>query len=285
MKLPVVVGVDGSAQSAAAAEWAGYQARRSGSGLRLLHAVRPPRPGAATGRSERLPDPVGELHVRIARLLPELDVSLVRCAGDALHVLSAAAEHSELLVLGSRGLGGFAGPLVGSVALDVVAVAHRPVVLVRSGMASEHAGSGEVVLGVEGSRPCEEVIGFAFEEAAKRGAVLRAVHGGLPPAGPYLTKAPLPQPQIRIALAAAQVQQLQDCLDRWSDKFPEVRTSVELMDHGAARALVQASASADLLVVGRRIPERSLPGLHLGPVAHAVVHHAHCPVAVVPHTA
>ncbi|XES01249.1 universal stress protein [Streptomyces sp. S1D4-11] len=68
----------------------------------------------------------------------------------------------------------------------------------------------------------------------------------------------------------------------WCEKFPEVAVTETVTEGRAGGELIHASASAALLVVGRRVRETRL-GTHLGSVAHAVLHHAPCPVAVVPH--
>ncbi|WP_316765001.1 universal stress protein, partial [Streptomyces herbicida] len=135
---PVVVGVDGSAESLAAAQWAAREAVRSERSLRLVHAWnRHPRPrdGEIENAAQRhlarrvlrqAEDAARAMSPRV-RLYDEL------VEGPAVEVLreaAEAAEGAELVVLGSRGLSGFTGFLVGSVALGVVGRATRPVVLV-----------------------------------------------------------------------------------------------------------------------------------------------------------
>jgi nucleotide-binding universal stress UspA family protein len=77
---------------------------------------------------------------------------------------------------------------------------------------------------------------------------------------------------------------LSDALRPWQEKYPRVAVATDLMLLHAAEALLNASRGADLLVVGRRTDPRAAEG-RLGPVAHAVLHHARCPVAVAPHGA
>ncbi|GAA2783883.1 universal stress protein [Kitasatospora paracochleata] len=279
----VVVGVDGSAASEAAAGWAAEQAHRTGRSLRMIHAGVPEaRPAEQPAeRAESLPEPLRALRDRLAAALPESAVSCEQVPGDPAYALVAAGERAGLLVLGSRGLGGFAGLLVGSVGLRAAAHAACPVVLVRAD--GEGGEDGEVVVGVEGGRPCDEALAFAFEQAAGRGVRLRALQSSPPPAGPYDTEAPLDQREIRDSLAASELVRLQDALGRWRDKFPAVPVEAEVTAAPAARALTEASRSASLVVVGRRLRHTRVAAPMLGPVTHAVLHHAHSPVAVVPH--
>lgn len=185
----VTAGIDGSPESLAAAHWAAREATRRGAALCLVHAWEwhpRPAPSVPADMSERalaedLPERVAD-SVRAAH--PGLQVIGQALADSPVSVLLKAAELAELLVLGSRGLGGVAGFLTGSVSQRVVARASGPVVLVRTGgsIADEHFSAPDgispeeipgipyrdVVLGLDTGRPCDELIGFAFEAAARR---------------------------------------------------------------------------------------------------------------------
>ncbi|MFB7470819.1 universal stress protein [Kitasatospora sp. NPDC056184] len=300
----VTVGIDGSVQSAAAAEWAAREAHRRGLALRMIHVA-----GTEADALERelgggaeLPGRVAEICDGIAAAWPGLDVTCEVQPGHPAYTLAAASGRAELLVLGSRGLGGFTGLLVGSVGLRTAARSLAPVVLVRaeSGRtdapaaatsadatsadgAPADAAPGDVVVGVEGDRPCDAVLEFAFERAADLGARLRALESRPTSHDVYTTQAPVEQAEIRESLAAAEQVRLQDALARWQDKFPQVRVEVEVCPWSASRALVEASRGASLVVLGRRTARVPLTGPHLGPVVQSVLHHAHAPVAVVPH--
>ncbi|MFD5463929.1 universal stress protein [Kitasatospora sp. NPDC127059] len=281
----VVAGVDGSAESTAAARWAAYDAHRRGVALRLV-CVLPPEGGdlpPLEAGGDRLPECVTELRAQLAHALPLLEVACEPIPGSAWSALAAAGERGGLLVLGSSGPGGVTGRLLGSVALRAAAEARCPVVLVPVGAADPEAGPGEVVVGLRGGRQSDAVIGFAFEEASRRGAVLRALEGRVEPYGPLRTGAPIGPDEIRRSLVEAETVHLRDALAHWRDKFPEVRTSAEVSGWSASRTLVEASRSAALVVVGRRAPARPTGVPKLGHVAHAVIHRAHGPVAVVPH--
>ncbi|AVH60912.1 universal stress protein [Streptomyces dengpaensis] len=188
MTRTVTVGLDGSPESRAAAEWAAREAQLLGLPLRLVHVWEPvPAPmaqapllGAETQQhwTERIPREAAE-GIRLRH--PGLDVITEQLSGRPADVLTSAAQDAELLVLGSRGLSGIGGFMVGSVGLSVVAHVQRPVVLVRAGeqAADEHemdpagipssaAPFRPVVLGLDIESPDDELIGFAFAAAARR---------------------------------------------------------------------------------------------------------------------
>lgn len=197
-------------------------------------------------------------------------------------------------MLGSRGLSGFTGFLVGSVALGVVARAERPVVLVRAGeeAADEHvlAEDGgastrtpyrDVVLGLDLGDPCDEVIEFAFEAARTRGARLKVVHAWQPSSPISLGPG-----DIGLVDEPRQAEEwlgfMTAVLQVWREKYSGVEVTETVTEGRAQSVLVRAASGASLLVVGRRITERPA-GPRTGPVAHAAIHHVGCPVAVVPH--
>ncbi|MFF4525055.1 universal stress protein [Streptomyces bluensis] len=280
----VTVGVDGSAESLAAAHWAAREALRRGASLRLVHAwQRRPRPApapAGTSERDRAERTLDRAVASVRAAHPGLRIVAGLVPGSAVDALLTAAAEGELLVLGSRGLSGGAGFAVGSVSQRVVAGAPHPVVLVRAGVASadEHLPVSDgvspeeipetpyrdVVLGLDTPRPGDELIEFAFEAARHRAAGLRVVHAFSVPsaegAGPRT-----------------------DPLRPWREKFPGVPVTETVSGEGqAATALIRASSRASLVVVGRRTRGSRL-GTRIEPVTHAVLHHAGCPVAVVPH--
>ncbi|MDX3714730.1 universal stress protein [Streptomyces europaeiscabiei] len=280
-----VVGLDGSAESRAAAQWAAREAKRRFLPLTLVHAweavpdpmaMAPPLLGAQTHQwwSERVAREVAdELRLRH----PGLEVSVEQVPGPPAEVLTEAAKDAELLVLGSRGLSGIGGFLVGSVGQAVVAHTGQPVVLVRAG---EQAVGGPVVLGLDADHPDDTVIAYAFEAAARRVTPLRVVHAwSLPPYFAYGLPA---DPELNAALAKQDAATLAEVLHPWKEKYPAVEVIEESGSGSPAVHLADASRHASLVVVGRRI-RRSPLGAHIGPVTHAVLHHATAPVAVVPH--
>ncbi|QKW23537.1 universal stress protein [Kitasatospora sp. NA04385] len=282
----IVTGFDGSARSEAAVGWAAAEAALRGVPLRVVHAwpwlgtARADRPAAVAPRHSALPE-LDELAERLRQVHPGLDVVTEAVADDPADALLARATDHRLVVLGSRGLGGFAGLLVGSVGLAVAARSAVPVVLVRDGAPAAPADGGrrpEVVVGVAGeSAPA--VLEFAFAEAERRGARVRAVHGW--EAVPFWTAAGWVPPQEDVELRGAELRdELVKALVPVRSAHPGVEAVAETRTGGAGHALVAASADADLVVVGRRAHRL---GPRLGAVAHAAIHHCAAPVAVVPH--
>ncbi|MFE7561878.1 universal stress protein [Kitasatospora sp. NPDC057500] len=289
----VLAGVDGSPESTAAAHWAAEEALRRGAPLRLLHAW----PWLTDGRAS-FADPE-DLPVAAQRMLtgaaedvqaryPGLTVETDVVLDAAVDGLVAAAGDAALLVLGSRGLGGFTGLLLGSVSMAVAGRAAAPVVVVRptdpaedpAGDPAEERAVPEVVVGVDAAAPDDAVLDFAFRAAALRGARVRAVHGwDLPPA--FAVVGFLPSGSEMAQLQAVEEKALADALAAHRRRHPETEV-VEEARLGAARTLVEDSAGAALVVVGRRRRPHDI-GPRLGRIAHAVLHHAQAPVAVVPH--
>ena len=293
MRLPVLVGVDGSERAAAAADRAAREAVLRGVPLRLLHAS-PSLPGAVVPGPalDRLRDIGAQLLQRtvadLAGRYPDLRVESVQADDAPAVALAAAARDAGLLVAGMRGTGGFEGLAVGSVALRVAATAPCPVVLVphRPGAFAEGGpaahSTGPVVLGFDAHRPAGEVADFAFSAADAHAARLHVVQAWALPAESVSSRILVVTEEDRASWEDQEVLRLADVLRPWQEKYPGVTVAGDLMLLHPAEALLNASRSADLLVVGRRAEPRGAEG-RLGPVAHAVLHHARCPVAVVPH--
>ncbi|KJS63271.1 universal stress protein [Streptomyces rubellomurinus] len=278
---PVVVGVDGSPESLTASEWAAREAQRRGLSLELLRAWPWPKRDVV-GSDQTYRHALAELADRereLRALAPDVPVSSSTVSADPVEALETAAQSAALLVLGSRGLGAVLGSLVGSVSQEVLRRAGCPVVLVRAG---EAGSDGPVTVGLDLAHPAGDVLAFAFEAAALRSAPLRVVHVWAPPAGSgYLSPSAVDGQQAE--LSAVEQDGLARALAPWRARHPGVDVTAEPVRGKAAVELVDAAATARLLVVGRRT--RHLPFLHhhLGPVARAAIHHAHCPVAVVPY--
>ncbi|MEU7605384.1 universal stress protein [Streptomyces sp. NPDC040724] len=284
----VAVGVDGSPESRAAARWAAQEAVLRHVPLRLVHAVDwpldPVFPGLGRQDVDRWADrALTETAEELHRLHPLLEITTRRPAAQPAAALAAEATDAGLLVLGSRGLGGLVGFLVGSVAMSALVATDTPTVMVRiaDDPDSPRTGSGsEVVVGVDIHESCDRVLAFAFEEAARRNCALRAVHGWKMPAA--YTYVPFIDPDDERDIGRSITRMVDDLLLTWRHKFPDVDVSPSVRMGSAGDHLVRASQGAGLVVVGRHL-RRSPLGTHLGSVAHAVLHHAAAPVAVVAH--
>ncbi|MET8765631.1 universal stress protein [Streptomyces sp. NPDC004658] len=301
MSRTVTVGLDDSPESRGAAEWAAREALLRGLPLKIVHVQEPtPRYVARTPLLDL--DSYRHWAEQLARESadgirlrhPGIEVTTEQLTGTVADVLCEAAGYAELLVLGSRGLGGLGGFVVGSVSLGVVARAERPVVLVRAGeqAADEHrmdpagvpsaaAPFRPVVLGLDVGEPDDTLLEFALDAAARRKAALRAVQAW--PEPPTSFHGFPTDAAFHDSLARGQASLLGKVLRPWREKFPEVDVIEASRCGSAAQVLVNDSRDASLVVVGRRI--RTGPfGARIGHVTHSALHHIAAPVAVVAHT-
>jgi nucleotide-binding universal stress UspA family protein len=280
---PVVVGVDGSEESLRAVEWAALEAKRHSSPLRIVSAPSlVPRmhaynaspaaiANALRGIAARALDAAVARSEEVTQGLP-ITTSLLS-GPPALAVAESGAEAS-MLVVGARGAGGFAAMLLGSVSRYAAARAPCPVVVVREESMAVHR---EIVAGIRDPQDTTEALAFAFEEAALRGADLVAVHTWFPSAPGATELRPTNPDRIRAEAASS----LAAALGGWRDKYPGVRFRHDIVHGHPARVLAGYSARADLVVLGRHgHPAGAGPGI--GSIQHAVLDHAHGPVAVVP---
>ncbi|MFI0828052.1 universal stress protein [Streptomyces roseolus] len=290
MSRTVTVGIDGSRESLAAADWAADEALSRDRLLRLVHVrsddadvgTRHADPETQRRWAEDLLHAAAQ-HVRSTR--PDVRMETAHIRGDPVESLTAAADTAELLVLGSRGLGGVTGFIAGSVSLAVLARVSHPVVLVRvrePGEREPARTAGDVVLGLDlPRRGGDDALAFAFGCADRHGCGLRAVHSwSLPPVYGLGTADVLPV--LREEVAAERQRELEAALAPWSAKHPDIAVGGQSRQGRPAQDLVDAAREARLLVVGLR-HRSSRVGAHVGPVIHAVLHHAAAPVAIVPH--
>ncbi|MFG2907510.1 universal stress protein [Kitasatospora sp. NPDC048286] len=281
MTAPVVAGFDGSPESLAATEWAAHEARRRACPLDLLEAWPWPHRDVV-GSEETYRHALDRLELRAEELRPLAGDGPVTSAivpTDPAEALEAAGNSASLLVLGSRGLGAVRGFLVGSVSQEVLRRASCPVALVR---ADAVESDGPVLVGLDVAHPMDDVLAFAFDAAARRRAPLRVVHVWSPPvASEYMALQAVGG--LKGELSSVERTRFAEQLDPWRERRPEVSVTADLIQGSRSVALVDAAAEARLLVIGRRL-RRTLVGSHLGPVAHAAIHHVRCPVALVPHS-
>lgn len=279
---PIVVGIDGSDEALEATRWAAVEAERSGVGVRLVGAV-PWTHFRALGPVAMEADDSRAAAFRVARenleraaaeagrTVPRDRVEYEIHDGKPASVLATESESASLLVVGDRGSGGFAGLLVGSAAVSVAATSRCPVVVVRGGAGPPDA---PVIVGVSGSADGDAAVGFAFGQASERGVPLVAVRAWsdevLGSAAAFLDRSEIERRETTV---------LGETLAPWQHKFPRVTVQHRLVLDRPAAALVTGSADAQLVVVGSRGHGERV-GTLLGSVSRSVVHHAHCPVAV-----
>jgi nucleotide-binding universal stress UspA family protein len=279
---PVIAATDGSQESMRAVEWAAREATLRKATLRIVAiAVLPQRmipspatPEAVAGMIERsMRRALAAAAQEVATLEPDLAIETQLLDGAPAQVLVEAAAEASMLVLGSRGAGGFSAMILGSVSRYVATHAAVPVVVAREDTMAAHR---EIVVGVRDPAQSDAALGFGFEEAALRQARLLAVHARSW-SGPGHTEVP-----------AGENSHLESAVTTWQEKFPEVEARWEVVHGHPGRVLAGLSARADLVVLGRHAPgEPHAPGVSshapgVGSATHAVLSHAHGPVISVP---
>jgi nucleotide-binding universal stress UspA family protein len=290
---PVLVGYDGSEPSTLALRWALDEASRRHLGVTILHADAPDvvLSAVAIGYYQQPDDPrpvtdAGLLEhaaATAAELAPDVPVTTRIVAASSAVALLDAAPDASVVVLGSRGLDGFAELMVGSTSLQVATHATVPVVVVRvSQPVTAGPEAGRVVVGVDGSHAAQDALGFGFDEAALRGVGLTAVRAWRSPyydtvgakggAIPWHVEAEVVLP--------AETDALRDEVAGWRNKYPEVDVRERVVHGSADQVLVDLARGAELVAVGSR-GRGGFASLLFGSVGHAVLHHASCPVAVV----
>jgi nucleotide-binding universal stress UspA family protein len=274
---PIVVAVDGSEPAVAALNWAADDAGRRHLPLRIVHVCEQTgviRRALAEPERDHCAAMVATAADRAHARVPGLQVSAQRMPGTVVDELIREAGDADSVVLGSRGLGGFAGLIVGSVGLGVVGHAPGPVVVVRG---PAETTMGEVAAGFDGSAPAEAALEYAFEQARVREARLRIVYAWqLPVTGSHQAQAADALRELMETEAAA----ARERLAPWRSKHSDVTVVEKTVSTHPASALIEAARAADLLVVGSRGHGGFVSAL-LGSTSHAVLHHTSCPVAVV----
>ncbi|QGV82431.1 universal stress protein [Streptomyces ficellus] len=289
MWLPLVVGVDGSASSLRALDWAVDEAARLALPLKIVHATmtddREPACGLEIGAETPCGQDIAQHVIDAARERarthrPDLKVTAELVCGDAVTALLNAGRNASALVTGARGRGELKDLLLGSVSLVVAARAQCPVVVVRDGDLPSADRYEQILLGVADAESSSAAVRFAFEVAAARGCALDAVMAWHRPPRTSISKL-LDLPRHEDQQAPRTRVLLDEALKQSAGEFPSVDVH-RIVEEGSARdVLLKHSEATDLLVVGaQRRLNRS--GLHLGRVNHALLHYAACPVALVP---
>jgi nucleotide-binding universal stress UspA family protein len=278
---PIVVGTDGSRQAETAVTWAADEAALLGRPLHIVHAIErwlydiPRFP--VSGTRDPLTVAGRELLADAEKLArerqPDLEVSTDLREDEAAHALRVLAKDAFEIVLGNRGHGGFAALLLGSTGLRLAGHAPGPVVVVRG---STDSGHGTVVAGVDLDGDSAATLEYAFAAAARRGARLRVVHASRRAAA----AANGGRAQGLAELTEEAQSDLAEVLTSWRARHPAVGVSAEVVPGHPVAALVEASRMADLVVTGVHGGDGRREA-RLGSVSHGVIHHAHCPVAVV----
>ncbi|MFI1256400.1 universal stress protein [Streptomyces netropsis] len=284
----ITVGLDGTDHALAAVDWAATEASRRGMALRLVHAWvwRPLDVPIAVDADVQQGWARSVLHegeTRVTKAFPGLQVTTELLADDPVPALIAEAGEAEMLVLGSRGHGVLAGYLLGSVALHVLRETARPVVLVREPRSADTGQQpDEVVVGIQDTaETAAAVLSFGFAAAAAREVSLRAVWAWSVPTVFAWSPGSMWLADEAGGLEEMNKKRLAEALQPWRERYPRVHVIEHVEIGAAAEVLLSNSGRAGLVVVGCR--SRGIGLRRIGAVAHAALHHAPAPVAVVPH--
>jgi nucleotide-binding universal stress UspA family protein len=281
-----VAGVDDSDGSRRALRWAIDAARAAHGDLDVVHAWDLPVtvvPLPSSPAYARHVDVVGraaaaivdtEVAAAIGGRPDAVRIAKIVVRGSPAGALIETAKGADLLVVGSRGHGGFVGLLLGSVSSQCVHHAPCPVAVIRGDI--EPASSDRVVVGADGSDCSYAALVWALEWASRRGSALTvlAAWSWLDQHGTFDLGYGVADVRTTIEALVAKARVGVDGGGR------NVDVMIQAVNDHPAPALIDASKQAALLVVG----SRGLGGfqqLSLGSVSGHCIHHAHCPVVVV----
>ncbi|MER6630769.1 universal stress protein [Streptomyces sp. NPDC000987] len=282
----VLVGVDGSAEAARALDRAVAEAQARRTPLEILHGwpwarhgtPEPPR-GADETTHSLLDRAHGVLRTAMAQVrerAPGLRATATLSPQPVAAELVRRGRNAALTVIGSRGLGEITGLTAGSVGWRVAAHCASPLLVVRGEAAYGWPEHGTVLVGVATDLDTEATR-FAFEQARLRGARVRILHA---------CAVPVPAGTAPEAGADAVVRRRAAVPGRAAaalrGKYPEIEVETDTVWGGTTQALVEATRAADAVVITAHRRHGQRPGPRLGPVTHALLHHAHCPVFLVP---
>lgn len=288
-KAPVLVGIDGSASSFAAVNWAAREARLHGCPIHLVAALGAPTP---YGDGIRLPpsyfadrdravhghlDRAAALARTVESTAPVTEITREILTGPARPALIEASKSARMVVVGSRGLGQVTAALAGSVAVALTAHAHCPVVVIRE-PAERVSGVGEVVVGIDGTENSRPALAAALAEASLRGAGLVAMHTWSPftLSTVFDDQLDLPWDEVEVAEQAV----LAESLAGWAERYPQTPVARVVVRGNSAEQLRQRAADAVLLVVGTH-GRGGFAGMLIGSTSTVLLHSATCPLMIV----
>ncbi|MFK4105318.1 universal stress protein [Streptomyces sp. NPDC019531] len=276
----VTVGVDGSLLAVRALDRAADEAARRHTELRVVCAV-----SDCDEAGPILASAVARVHGHH----PGLRVVTKAVEGSAVRVLTDESTCAALTVVGTRGLGGVAGTLFGSVSLRLAAHAHGPLMVVREDHPCDKdtASSGDgpaVLLGLQSDSDVEAAA-YAFAEAERHGGQLSVLHAQnhrhITPELPSTLPATSPGQQRMARRDRAEGAVPRFSLSRLQEHHPTVSVEARTVRRKPSHALLEATRQAAVVVIGAHHRTGRLSP-HLGPVAHTLLHRSHCPVVLVP---
>jgi nucleotide-binding universal stress UspA family protein len=268
----ILVGVDDSAEAAAAARWAVQEAELRRDDLLLVHAYQVPMlpPGGKTAALKRGHQKRKALLDKIAGALtlpPTMGLDQLVEFDSPESLLPRLSEKAELTVLG-HDHPSLAGRMpFGHTTSTVASMSRHPVVAVPRGWTPRAGDRRPIAVAIDGRHPSTSTLGYAFAEASLRQAPVLVIHA-----------APLAEPDsgeqdTRLNLA--------EILAGWKADYPDIDVNTMLLAGSPRDTVATASADAQLLVVGSPYRGREW-ARWIRSVARAVLDQATCPVAVVP---
>lgn len=283
----IVVGYDGSPDSAAALDWAIREAGSRHCGLRLVYCAPDLRAydGAATAMAGvpmmTLPteveteDPLAPA----AQTAEQAGVSIERVStvGSVAGVLVEQSRSATMVVLGSRGHGAFASAILGSTVAHVASHAHCPVIVAQA----RGSLDGPVVVGVDGTKESEEVIGWGMDHASRHGLPLQLLHAYALPAYPGVVPYAPPE-EITRSTQEFEARLVAEALAGWREQYPDVEVQACVQHGRPGPLLVAATSSASLTVVGSH-GRGAFLGVLLGSTSQSLLQHAVGTVGVIRH--
>ncbi|MEV7548325.1 universal stress protein [Amycolatopsis sp. NPDC089917] len=286
----IVAGIDGSPAARTAALWAADDASLRGLPLRLVHVYRvpvakmpgvlPPEETIRVGFAHQGQEWIFQAREAILGRFPELPVESAVREWSAVPALIQESTTATMVVLGSRGLGGFTGPLIGSTAVSLARHGHCPIVVARGRRPDDPLPEdSRIVVGTDGSPTSEAALGFGFDEARLRDAGLTVVrtwsevvdHGAV---RPHLFDVDPAE------IEAEERKSVEEQVAPWQDKYPDVPVEIVVRRGRPIRTLLEFGTRARLVVVGCR-GRGGFEGMLLGSTSQALVTHSECPVAVI----
>lgn len=283
-----VVGWDSSPAATAALDWAVDAATRANAHVHLVHAVLavPPGPYAEMTLDQGVYDD-------IANAVIALGVEHARDRNNQIHVTSErryrgvagalldATDTGDVIVIGSRSHGGFAGLLVGSTAVQVATHADVPVVIIHApgSRTRSFAPEGPIVVGVDGTSLSDGALEFALLLGSQLRRPVRAIHSWTLPPVELVPPSVITDAEVAV-LREDQERAATEALAGWREQFPDVNLSLTVVQGVPTAALLEMSERASLVVVGSR-GRGEFRGTVLGSTSNHVLHESGCPVAVV----
>ena len=288
----VVVGVDGSTESARALAWAASEAALRGVALDIRYVVHLPVTSEPFTDAVTHAEPLTEVRGYADAVLaaargaaidrePGLTLTTTLDYGQPAAALINAGAGADLVVVGARGLGALGSMFFGSTSTRVAARCSTPVVVVPRSPHRAKASAGRVVVGVDGSAHSDVAVRFALDEARRRAVGLLALAVYELPLIDRWRENSIFYGDVQKAARVSAEDHLVETLSRLrtsQDRDVDVEQRVE--SGRAAKVLVEAGRDALMTVVGSR-GRGEVRGVLLGSVSQAVLHHAKHPVVVV----